>query len=155
MKIGQIYLNKSSSSGARQFYSIVDGLNQLAVEQHVLVADPDLARGLRALPFVTVGPIVRSPVMAYCLMPTVDVAHVYDDYGGQAALLLTLTRSVPFVITEGAISRSTGSPLGKSVLRRSRAIVGPQLLDSERLIEVYRKAAGAGSKLPENTDSRK
>ena len=154
MKIGQIYLNSSSSSGARRFFSIVDGLNRLTVDQHVLVADPDLARGLRVLPFVTVGPTVRSPVMAYCLMPAVDVVHVYDDHGGQAALLLTLTRSEPFVITEGAISPTTGSPLNKSVLRRSHAIVEPEQLDSERLVELYREAAGTALKLPQNADCR-
>lgn len=154
MKIGHIYLSQSSTRLARQFLSVVSGLDRLAVEQHVLVSDIGLGRGLRALPYVTVGPSVRSPVMAYCLMPAVDVVHVHDDPGSQAGLLLTLTRSVPFVLTEGAVPPDCRSPLGKSVLRRAQAMVGPSGLDPDNLLTIYREAATGRSELPENADRR-
>ena len=154
MKIGHIYLKKPPTSCAKQFLSIVEGLDRLAVDQHVLVTDMDLARRLRALPYVTVGPAVRSPVMAYCLMPTVDVVHVHDDQGSQAGLLLTLTRSVPFVLADNIAAPDSRSPLKKSVLQRAQAIVDPSERDAEDLLAVYGRAARAWSKLPEDADCR-
>ena len=144
MKIGHICLKNSSSTAAKRFLSIVEGLDRLAIEQHILVADTSLAQRLRALPFATVGPVVRSPVMAYCLMPPVDVVHVHDDQGSQAGLLLTLTRSVPFVLAEGVVAPDSRSPLRKSVLRRAQAIVDCSERDAETLLTVYGEAAGPG-----------
>ena len=41
--------------------------------------------------------------MAYCLMPEVDIVHIHEPDSGQAGLLLTLARSIPFVmIVQGA-----------------------------------------------------
>ena len=112
LKVGQIYLEKAAGDGARQFQAVVEGLDRLAIEQHVLVASAELARSLSALPYVTVGPVVGTPVMAYCLIPDVDVAHVHDGKSGQTGLLLTLTRAVPYVITSSESIRNKKSLWG-------------------------------------------
>ncbi len=57
--------------------------------------------------------------MAYCLMPDVDLAHVHESRSGQAGLLLTLTRSIPFVITTAGSNDNKLNPLTRSVLRRA------------------------------------
>ena len=100
MKVGQIYLEKAANDGARQFQAIVEGLDRLADRAtRARRIGRQLARSLSGLPYVTVGPVVSTPVMAYCLIPEVDVAHVHDSKSGQTGLLLTLTRAVPYVIT--------------------------------------------------------
>ena len=88
-----------------------------------------LAKRLAGCQNVTVGPIVKKPVMAYCLMPNVDLAHVHEGKSGQAGLLLTLTRSIPFVITTTAGGGDTTSPLTRSVLSRAAHVV--ERLDTE------------------------
>ena len=97
MRIGQICL--VSGDQASRFAAVVEAIDHLAVPQHVLVSDESIRRRLQRCPHVSVGQVVKSPVMAYCLMPEVDVAHVYGSRAGQAGLLLTLTRSIPFVFT--------------------------------------------------------
>jgi hypothetical protein len=99
VKIGQIFLDLSASSSDERFIELVAALAEQGVEQHVLVAGARLARRLADIPKVWVGPVVLTPVMAYCLMPDVDLVHVHEIRSGQAGLLLTLTRSIPFVIT--------------------------------------------------------
>lgn len=156
MKIGQIYLDKTSAAGARQFQSMIESLDRLALAQHVLVASPELARSLSGLPYVTVGPVVSTPVMAYCLMPDVDVAHVHDNKSGQTGLLLTLTRSIPYVLTAIQSPRSERNPILASVRERARLAVAPAEMQADRLVEAYRAAAaGASVKRPENANRRK
>ena len=152
MNVGHIYLDKTSDSGASQFASIVEALDRLTIDQHVLVANADLARSLRPLPYVTVGPTVKTPVMAYCLMPNVDVVHIHDDRSGQAGLLLTLTRSVPFVMNSGVTPADTRNPLKQSVLQRAQTMVAPTQIDPEKLIEIYRRAVDGWLKLPEDAN---
>ena len=152
MKIGQIFLEKSDEDGARRFRTIVEGLDKLAIEQHALVANVSIARSLRALPYVTVGPVVRTPVMAYCLMPDIDVVHVHDGKSGQAGLLLTLTRSIPFVMAASETSDATRNPLKRSILHRAQALIEPSRMQPESLIDIYRRAVDAWSKLPEDAN---
>ena len=154
MNVGHIFLDRASNGAASQFASIVESLDRLTIDQHVLVADASLARSLRALPYVTVGPSVRTPVMAYCLMPAVDVVHIHDDRGGQAGLLLTLTRSVPFVMNSGVTPPGTRNPLKQSVLQRAQTMIEASQTDPESLIEIYRRAADALSKLPQDANCR-
>ena len=152
MKIGHIYLERESARGASRFMALVEAVDRLAVDQHVLVAEPALARRLNALPFATVGSVVRSPVMACCLMPEVDVVHVHDEKGGRAGLLLTLTRSLPVIVTSDRPGQQPQGSLERSVFQRARAIVDPALLESEWLVDLYRKAAMERSELPQNSD---
>jgi len=119
VKIGHICLTLPGNDISEHFAALVEALDRHDTEQHVLVASVMLARRLSACQSVTVGPIVKTPVMAYCLMPNVDLAHVHESKSGQAGLLLTLTRSIPFVITTSAGSGETMSPLTRSVLSRA------------------------------------
>lgn len=154
MKIGQIYLEKAAGDSARQFQAIVEGLDRLAIEQHVLVASASLARSLSALPYVTVGPVVGTPVMAYCLTPEVDVAHVYGIKSGQAGLLLTLTRAVPYVITATQQATKKPSPLWNTIRDRARESIAVEDLHPDKLIDAYRRALDANSERPKNTNRR-
>ena len=153
MKVGQIYLEKTGGDSARQFQAVVEGLDRLAIEQHVLVASASLARSLSALPFVTVGPVVGNPVMAYCLVPEVDVAHVYDSKSGQTALLLTLTRAIPYVITAGETGNSKQS-IWHSIWERASATIETDGLHPDRLLESYHQALRTHSEGPEKADRR-
>lgn len=91
--------------------------------------------------------------MAYCLVPEVDVAHVHDSKSGQTALLLKLTRAVPYVITSTESGNDKQSIWG-SVWDRASATVEPDDLHPDSLLESYRRALGAISERPENADSR-
>lgn len=119
MKIGQIFLDLSASSSDERFIELVAALAEQGVEQHVLVAGARLARRLADIPKVWVGPVVLTPVMAYCLMPDVDLVHVHEIRSGQAGLLLTLTRSIPFVITASRDQARQRNPISRSVFRRA------------------------------------
>ena len=123
MKIGHICLTPSGNDVSERFAALVEALDRHESVQHVLVASVMLAKRLAGCQNVTVGPIVKTPVMAYCLMPNVDLAHVHEGKSGQAGLLLTLTRSIPFVITTTAGSGDTTSPLTRSVLSRAAHVL--------------------------------
>lgn len=153
MKIGQIFLEKSGGDSARQFQAVVEGLDRLAIEQHVLVASAELARSLSALPYVTVGPVVGTPVMAYCLIPEVDVAHVHDGKSGQTGLLLKLTRAVPYVITSTEAVNNKQSIWG-SIWDRASATIETDDLHPDNLLESYRRALNPDSERPENANGR-
>lgn len=119
MKIGHICLAPAGSDESERFAELVEAIAEHNVEQHVLVASALLASRLAAHDQVTVGPIVKSPVMAYCLMPQVEIVHVHESTSGQAGLLLTLTKSIPFVITADVSIANDKNPLTQSVLRRA------------------------------------
>ena len=123
MKIGHICLAPPGNEISEHFAALVEALDRHYAEQHVLVASVMLAKRLAACQNVTVGPIVTTPVMAYCLMPNVELAHVHESKSGQAGLLLTLTRSIPFVITASRGSGAKKSPLTRSVLNRAAHVV--------------------------------
>ncbi len=153
MKIGHICLSTVPDDAILQFAALIEALDRLAIEQHVLVASIALARRLQSCPYVTLGPIVKTPVMAYCLMPEIDVVHIHDDKSGQAGLLLTLTRSIPFVMTSHETRKDSRNPLQRSVLHRARNLIAPDDVGNpERLVEIYRRAINGWSKLPEDAD---
>ena len=129
MKIGHICLAPPGGDVSERFAALVEALDRHDSVQHVLVASVMLAKRLAGCQNVTVGPIVKTPVMAYCLMPNVDLAHVHEGKSGQAGLLLTLTRSIPFVITTSAGSGNTTSPLTRSVFHRAAHVL--ERLDTE------------------------
>lgn len=123
MKIGHIHLARQSDERRERFAALVAALAAEDIEQHVLVASVALARQLANLPGVTVGPVVKTPVMAYCLMPDVDLAHVHEVRSGQAGLLLTLTRTIPYVITAENEELASKNPLTRSVFHRTAQLV--------------------------------
>jgi hypothetical protein len=152
LKVAQIYLEKASAQGAQQFREIIESLDRLAIEQHVLVASADLAKRLGGLPYVTVGPLVSTPVMAYCLVPEVDVAHIHDGKSGQVGLLLTLTRSTPYVLNTIEAAQPTRNPLLASIRNRARLSVDTNQLRPEKLVDAYRDAIDGLSKSPKDAN---
>lgn len=123
MLIGHINLAPTLRDAGQYFIRLVEALAQLNVEQHILVRDDNLARRLAAIDGVVVGPVVHSSVMAYCLLPRVDVAHAHDLAAGHAALLSTLTRSIPYILTHrGSIPTGNG-PVMQSVYRRAARVL--------------------------------
>lgn len=123
LKIGHICLADNSNSHGERFAALVETLAGENVEQHVLVSSAALARRLAELPNVSVGPVVRTPVMAYCLMPEVDLAHIHEVKSGQAGLLLTLTRTIPYVISAQSDELDSKNPLTRSVFHRTAQLV--------------------------------
>ena len=159
MRIGHICLRAEDSPDCAWFAELVEAISRHDVEQHVLVASGSLRRRLAALPGVTVGPIVRSPLLAYCLMPNVEIAHVHDADSGQAGLLLTLTRSIPFVLTEDETICSDPSPLARSVRNRAAHTLEKRRSESADLaardyLDIYKAALSRRSEFPENSDCR-
>jgi hypothetical protein len=56
-------------------------------------------------------------------MPRVDLVHVHDPVAGQAGLLLTLTRSIPYVLTHRATTKLVGNPLLQAVYKRAAVVI--------------------------------
>ncbi len=139
MRVGHVNLAKSFNGCGEHFVSLIEALRDEGIEQHVLVRNTALAKRLDIVEGVTVGPTVRSAIMAYCLMPAVDVVHVHDPADGQAGLLLTLTRSIPFVLTRRGKSAGK-SPLARAVFRRASGLVYLGDADVEKHVRLYRRA---------------
>ncbi len=122
MHIGHINLSASLDETSEHFIVLVEMLQSQGQHQHLVVGNPELARRLRRLDRVAVAPVVRSPVSAFCLTPSLDVVHIHDPEAGQAGLLLTLTRSIPFVLTHrGALPGR--NPLTQAIYRRASLVV--------------------------------
>lgn len=152
MKVGHICLSGAADPATVRFVSVLEALDRLAFQQHAIVSAPATALRLRRHPYVRVGPVAKSPIMAYCLMPDVDVVHIHDSRGGPAGLLLTLTRSIPFVITVPASGSGQPGKLNRLVLNRAQARLPADQLEAGQLIEVYRRSRHFRSKLPQNSD---
>jgi hypothetical protein len=142
MYIGHINLAKSINGAGDHFVKLIEALQKLEVQQYVLVRNVALAKRLDAIDDVTVGPAVSSAVMAYCLMPPVDVVHVHDPSEGRSGLLLTLTRSIPFVLThrDGAPGKN---PITQAVYRRASGIIYQGDGDAAKHLRIYRHAIDA------------
>lgn len=116
------------------FIKLVEALNRQGIDQHVLVANQALAKRVSVYENVTVGPVVKTPVMAYCLMPDVRVAHAHDKSGGQAGLLMALTRSIPYVLTHRSSEAIGKSPIARSMFRRAASLICPEDQIAETLL---------------------
>jgi hypothetical protein len=152
MKIGHICLAMESDKALAGFVALVEALDRLAIDQHVLVASVSLARRLQSRPYVMVGPVVKTAVMAYCLMPDVDLVHVHDEKAEQAALLLRLTRSIPFVMTVRGTDDERLNPLSRAVRQRAACIVQQPYDEVGEIISTYRQTIDSWSKLPQDAD---
>lgn len=123
MLIGHINLAPGMHDSGEPLINLVEALQESGVEQHVLVRNTTLARRLAVLEGVNVAAIVHTPIMAYCLLPRVDVLHVHELAAGQAGLLSALTRSIPYVLTHrGAVPRGS-NPLLQAVYKRASVVV--------------------------------
>lgn len=125
MRIGHINLAASMNGTGEYFVRLVEALQQQGVEQHVLVANHALAKRVSLYENVSVGPVVRTPVMAYCLMPDVGVVHAHGRSSGQAGLLMTLTRSTPFVLTRRSTRAVGKNPVSRSIINRAACVICP------------------------------
>jgi len=123
VQIGHINLAKSFNGTGEHFVTLIESLQHEGVSQHVIVRNVTLAKRLDAIEHVVVGPIARSAVTAYCLMPHLDLVHIHDADAAQAGLLLALTRSIPFVLTHRGPVPATWNPLTQAVYRRAMNII--------------------------------
>ena len=139
MQIGHINLARSCNGAGAHFADLVEALQELGVRQHILVRNIELARRLDLIDDVTVGPIVRSAVMAYCLSPHLDVVHVHDPSDGESGLLLTLTRSIPYVLTHRDDAPGK-NPLMRAVYKRASGIIYHSDADAAKHLRIYRHA---------------
>lgn len=142
MRVGHINLAKSFNGAGENFVRLIEALHQHGVTQYVLVRNVALAKRLDLTDDVTVGPTVRSAVMAYCLMPHVDVVHVHDPADGQAGLLLTLTRSIPFVLTHEE-QQSGLNPILQAINRRASGFIYNHDANAAKHLRVYQHAIEA------------
>lgn len=154
MKIGHIRLTRTSDDEAARFAALVEKLDLLAVRQHLIVADDSLARRFRACPYVSVAPTTASPVLANCLMPDVDLVHAHDARSGRAALLLTLTRSIPFVLSRLDSDDERPAAMRQMILDRAQGVIAVDELDADGVLGAYRRARDAWSELPQDSDRR-
>ena len=125
MRIGHIDLSAHIGVAEEQLVVLVEALSTHDIEQHVLVRNPFLAKRLSVCGGAPVGPIVRSPVTACLLMPAVDLLHIHERKAVNAALLLNLTRSTPYVLTHRKFSTPGNNPIMRSKYRRCAGIVCP------------------------------
>ena len=125
MKIGHINLATSINGIGEHFVRLIEALTRQGIEQHVVVANASLARRLLVYDNVTVGPVARTAVMACCLMPDVTLAHVHEPRGAKAGLLLTLTRSIPYVLSRRETRGVGRSPISRSTISRAASVICP------------------------------
>jgi hypothetical protein len=125
VEIGHINLAASMNGTGEHFVKLVEGLSNLGVRQHVIVRNRSLARRLEICSGVTVGQTVNAAVTAYCLMPQIALVHAHDEASGHAGLLLTLTRSIPYVATRQTEHPLGDNPIIRSVYGRAVSIICP------------------------------
>ncbi|MDH3547942.1 MAG: glycosyltransferase [Gammaproteobacteria bacterium] len=123
VRVGHIFLAKSFDGTDEHFVNLLEALMRAGLQQYVLVRNPSLAKRYDAIEGVDVGPTVRSAVAASCLMPHLDLVHAHDRAAGQAGLLLTLTRSIPFVLTHRESMAINKDPITQAVYKRAAGII--------------------------------
>lgn len=125
MEVGHINLEASMNGAGEHFVKLVEALSELGVKQHVIVRNKSLARRVEFCDGVTVGPVVNTAVTAYCLMPKIALVHTHDEASGHAGLLLTLTRSIPYVATRQSEHPPGDNPIIRSVYSRAVSLICP------------------------------
>lgn len=125
MRIGHIDLSTHIAVAEEQLVVLVEALSSHGVKQHVLVRNPFLAKRLSVCSDVSVGPIVRSTMTACLLMPAVDLIHAHERKAFSTAMMMNLTRSVPYILTHRQFSMPGNSPVVRLRYRRSAGIVCP------------------------------
>ena len=140
MYIGHINLSASFNGAGEHFVRLIESLQQRSMRQYVLVRNVALAKRLDLVENVTVGPVVRSSITAFCLMPKVDVVHIHDDSSSSAGLLLALTRSVPFVLTRHVSLDNGRNPLNQAACNRASGFIDENQIDVSECLQIYRRA---------------
>ncbi len=137
MHVGHINLSPSFNGAGEHFVGLIESLHKHAVRQHILVRNIALAKRLDAIDGITVGPVVRSPVSAYCLMPSVDVVHIHDASSWSAGLLFALTRSTPFVLTREVSVLKSRNPIHKAACARAAGFVDEHTIGAAAHLPIY------------------
>lgn len=140
MYVGHVNLATTFNGAGEHFVKLVEDLRQHGVEQYVVVRNIALAKRLDIIDGVTVGPVVRSAVTAFCLMPSVDVMHVHDSSSASAGLLMALTRSVPFVLSVHGINDDKKNPIRQAIEARASGFAETEVISSIELMKLYRHA---------------
>ncbi|MFQ6006072.1 MAG: glycosyltransferase family 4 protein [Woeseia sp.] len=122
MKIGHINLEKEYGGGGHQLLLLAQELSSHDIEQHAVVRNATLARRLTEQSNISVGPLVNSPVTAYGLMPNIDLAHLHDHKSLQSGLLLRLTRSIPYIVTQRSLTPPPAHNVARLMYRRAEGI---------------------------------
>ncbi len=123
MRVGHVNLSKAGEHNSSNFVALVEALHRDGIEQHLILRDRSIARQLMPLDGVSIGPVVHTAVTASCLVPAVDIVHIHDTSAGQAGLILTLTRSIPYVLTHRGNLPNGRNPLTHAVYRRAACVV--------------------------------
>lgn len=123
VQIGHITLARSFNGTGEHFVSLVEGLASQGVEQHVVASNNALLQRVAVCDGVTVSPATGSMLLAFCLLPKVDVAHIHDAENAEAGLLLALTRAIPYVLTHRAETAADSGALRESAYRRSAGLI--------------------------------
>ena len=123
MFIGHVCLSKDFGLTAKQLLLLVDAIGHQGIQQSVVVRCPSLAHRLANCTNVTVAGLADSPVIAYSMVPPVDLAHMHDPDGVHAGLLLALTRSTPYIITCRSSAALEESVIVRAAYRRAACIV--------------------------------
>lgn len=140
MFVGHINLAESFNGAGEHFVGLIEALQKFGIEQYVLVRNVALAKRLDIIENVTVGPVVRSAVTAYCLLPRVDVVHIHDKSSRAAGLLSTLTQSVPFVLTNEVSIDKDRNPISQAAYKRAAGFIEDCDIDVATHLAVYQRA---------------
>jgi len=138
--IGHINLSESFNGAGENFVNLIESLHLHSMQQYVLVRNIALAKRLDLIDGVIVGPVVRSSITACCLMPQVDVVHIHDPSSSSAGLLLTLTRSIPFVLTRHEITSTSRNPISEAACNRASGFISKNQRKASEHVQVYRRA---------------
>lgn len=141
MYVGHINLSDSFNGAGEHFVRLIESLQCHGLEQYVLVRNVALAKRLDLIEGVTVGPVIRSSVTAYCLMPAVDLVHIHDKKSSSAGLLFALTRAVPFVLTRHVSLDNRRKPLSQATVQRASGFIEENQIDAHSHIRIYRQAS--------------
>lgn len=123
MKVGHINLARSFNGTGEHFVALIEALERQGISQHVIVRNQSMARRVAVYENVTISAVTSSPVVALCLMPQVEVVHAHNAKSAQAGLLLTLTRSIPFVLSRRDATKHSGNPINRSILNRAASLI--------------------------------
>ena len=140
MYVGHINLSETFNGAGEHFVNLIESLQQHSLHQYVLVRNIALAKRLDLIDGVLVGPAVRSPITAYCLIPSVDIVHIHDHSSYSAGLLLALTRSVPFVLTRRDVATLGMNPIDKAVRNRASGFIEENQVTASEHLQIYRRA---------------
>lgn len=96
--IAHVLVEAPSNRIVEHCVALVTALSELGFAQRVLTGSATLNRRLALCLNVEAGPPVHSAIGACCSVGDVQVVHAYDITAAQAALILRLTRSIPYLL---------------------------------------------------------